>query len=188
MLPNSAFPGALPRSREAALDLLDRLDEFNATGGAFLTFVEIPLEERIGEYRFAGASRSLAGAVRRAEEFARVMLLTDPNNPNRLLRSLLEDNADSGYDSGYSYPREAPVGVDVPHRLVLCIQNGAPYEGGNRRLRAGDPPVGRPRLRRPPAGDRFPGGVAGGGRRVGAGGRGRTIRPRTGCGRGGDPG
>ena len=43
MLPDSAFPGALPLSREVALDLLDRLDEFNATGGTFLTFVMLPL-------------------------------------------------------------------------------------------------------------------------------------------------
>jgi hypothetical protein len=39
MLPDSAFPGPLPLSRKAALDLLDRLVEFNVTGGTFLTFV-----------------------------------------------------------------------------------------------------------------------------------------------------
>jgi hypothetical protein len=128
MLPDSAFPGALPLSREAALDLLDRLDEFNATGGTFLTFVMLPLEERIGEYRFAGASRSLAEAVRRVEEFADAMHLHNPGRPGGLLRVLLEDNTGAGYDSEYEYPREAPIELDVPHRLVLCVQYGAPYD------------------------------------------------------------
>jgi hypothetical protein len=45
MLPKSAIPAALPLSREAALNLLDRLDDFAATGGTFLTFVRIRTRE-----------------------------------------------------------------------------------------------------------------------------------------------
>jgi hypothetical protein len=46
MFPDSAFPGPLPLCREAALDLLARLNDFGSTGGSFLSFVMIPLEER----------------------------------------------------------------------------------------------------------------------------------------------
>jgi hypothetical protein len=69
-LPDTAYPAPLPLGREAALALLDRPEEFDATAGAFLTFVEVPIEERVGEWRFAGASGSLAGAVRQVEAFA----------------------------------------------------------------------------------------------------------------------
>jgi len=128
MLPDTAFPGPLPLSRQSALDLLDRLDEFETSGGEFLTFVMIPLAEREGEYRFAGASRSLAEAVRRVEEFADVMRLRNPSRPG-VLRLLLEDNTGKGSDSEYEYPRTAPMDLAAPHRLVLCVQYGAPYEG-----------------------------------------------------------
>jgi uncharacterized protein (TIGR02996 family) len=129
-LPDSAFPGPLPLSRDVALEALGRPDDFNATGGKFLSFVMVPLEERVGEYRFAGASRSLAGAFRRVEEFADAMqfatLLFPDREFNGLLRSLLGE-MDLGDE--YSYPREAPVRVAGPHRLILCVQSGAPYEG-----------------------------------------------------------
>jgi hypothetical protein len=128
MLPDTAYPAPLPLSRAAALELLGRLGDFGAAG-AFLAFVEIPVEERIGEWRFAGAGGSLADAVRRVEEFADAMHLNDPERPGGLLRLLLEDLPDTGYDNGYMYPRKAPLEVGVPHRLVLCVQYGAPYEG-----------------------------------------------------------
>jgi hypothetical protein len=128
MLPTSAFPGPLPLRREVALALLDRLDEFSTTGGTFLTFVMVPVEERLGEYRFAGVRHSLAQAIRLVEDFATTMLMSDPADHRGLLRSLLEDHTEGGYDSKYVYPQKAPVGIDVPHRLILCVQSGAPYD------------------------------------------------------------
>jgi hypothetical protein len=128
MLPDSAFPGALPLKREVALELLDRPEHCAAAGGTFLTFVMIPLEERVGEYRFAGASHSLADAFRRAEDFGDAMNLHQPGRPRRMLRTLLEDNTGAGHDGEYSYPHEAPLDVGMPHRLVLCVQYGAPYD------------------------------------------------------------
>jgi hypothetical protein len=125
MLPDSAFPGPLPLKRAAALTLLDRLDEFVTTGGTFLTFVMIPVEERDGQYRFAGASRSLADAVRRVEDFADLMWLKKPDTP-QLLRGLLEENTGAGHDSGWEYPQEVPLEVGTQHRLAFCVQNAAP--------------------------------------------------------------
>jgi hypothetical protein len=88
----------------------------------------IPVEERLGEYRFAGASRSLAEAIRRVAEFADAVGLRDPRRPEGLLRVLLEDNPGEGYDGEYEYPKEAPIDLAEPHRLVLCVQYGAPYD------------------------------------------------------------
>jgi hypothetical protein len=126
MLPDVAYPGPLPLSRKAALEFLDRLDEFEATRGTFLVFVEIPIESRIGEWRFAGTSSSLAQAVRQVEEYVAVMGLSDTQP---MLRQLLEDQDDTGCDNEYEYPRRVLWTVDGPHRLVLCVRSGAPCEG-----------------------------------------------------------
>jgi hypothetical protein len=128
MLPATAYPAPLPLGREATLKLLDRPDAFDATGGEFLTFMQIPLEERIGEWRFAGASRSLAHAVRRVGEFAAELRRAAPGLPADPLRDLLENTAGCEAD-GFVYPHEAPVAVGGPHRVVVCVQYGAPYEG-----------------------------------------------------------
>jgi hypothetical protein len=126
MLSDATYPAPLPLSRAAALDLLRRLAEYETTGGVFLTFVELPVEERIGEWRFAGASGSLAEAVRQVGHFGRAMDMPDPD---AFLRWLLQENRDTGYDHKYSYPRTPPRTVTGPHRLVLAVRNGAPYEG-----------------------------------------------------------
>ena len=128
MLLETTYPAPLPLGRTAALEMLGRLDDF-AVAGAFLSFVEIPVEERIGDWRFAGAGSSLADAVRQVEDFAAAMHLNDPARPGGFLRSLLEDVPDTGYDSERMYPRSTPLEVGVPHRLVLCVRYGAPYEG-----------------------------------------------------------
>jgi hypothetical protein len=126
MLPDSAYPVPLPLNRATALDLLSRLAEYEAARGAFLTFVELPVEERIGEWRFAGASGSLAEAVRQVGHFGRAMGMPDPD---AFLGWLLEENQDSGHEHEYSYPRTPPRIVSGPHRLILSVRNAAPYEG-----------------------------------------------------------
>jgi hypothetical protein len=126
MAPDGAYPAPLPLSRKAALELLDRLDEFESARGTFLAFVEIPVESRIGEWRFAGASSTLAQAVRQVEEFVAVMGMSDTKP---MLQQLLEDHDDTGSDNEYEYPRRMLWTVYGPHRLVLCVRSGAPCEG-----------------------------------------------------------
>jgi hypothetical protein len=53
----------------------------------------------------------------------------DMPDPDAFLRWLLQENRDTGYDHKYSYPRTPPRTVTGPHRLVLAVRNGAPYEG-----------------------------------------------------------
>jgi hypothetical protein len=129
MLPDSAYPAPLPLGRQAALELLDRLEAFDASGGEFLTFVQIPLEERIGEWRFAGASNSLGQAVRQIEDYTTTMRQTAYGLPVGLLRSLLDNTAGWAETDEFMYPRESPCRVGCVHRVVLCVQYGAPYEG-----------------------------------------------------------
>ena len=51
-----------------------------------------------------------------------------PELPVNLLRELLDGTAGCEADE-FMYPRESPREVGCPHRVVLCVQYGAPYEG-----------------------------------------------------------
>lgn len=127
MIPESAYPGPLPLNPEDALQLLNQLDDYEAVVGAFLTYVEIPYAEREGVYRFAGASRSLAAAVRRVDEFAMEVMGIIPQHDDSALRQLLED-CGTGRESHYPQD-QAPMHPGVPHRLVFVSEYGAPMEG-----------------------------------------------------------
>jgi hypothetical protein len=124
VLPDSAFPGPLPLDREAGLALLDHLDKFDSALSTFLTFVMVPVEPRIGEWRYAGDSRSLADAVRQVGRFAAAKG-ANPNDGTALLRCLLEPEV---WEEGWHFPPTAPVEGLGPHRLVLCVQSDAPYD------------------------------------------------------------
>lgn len=122
MIPDAVYPGPLPLAREAAIDVLTHLDRFEGTGGVFLSFVMIPLEERIGGWRFAGVSDSLAGAVRRVESFNSQML--GPSD-EPLLLPLFRDMT---WVNEWNYPTTPPLEVSGLHRLVLCVVGDAPYD------------------------------------------------------------
>jgi hypothetical protein len=83
----------------------------------------IPLEERIGDWRFAGASGALGGAVRLVEDFAGAMKLGNPDTG--FLRGLLEPMT---WVNEWNYPQQTPIDGVGEHRLVLCVQGDAPYD------------------------------------------------------------
>lgn len=124
MLPASAYPAKLPLGRKAAQELLTRPDALTATAATFLTFVQIPLEERIGEWRFAGDAGTLADAVRRIERFAKLVQIHD-SPQGQFLTGLLRFCT----ECEEMYPKTSPREVSGSHRVVLCVQYGAPYEG-----------------------------------------------------------
>ncbi len=124
MVPDSAFPGPPPLCREDGLRLIDHLGRFESPAGTFLTFVMIPAEERIGEWRYAGAATSLAEAVRRVGWFCAAMG-GGHDEGVAMLRRLLEPEV---WEEGWHFPAEAPVVVSGPSRLVLCVQGDAPYD------------------------------------------------------------
>jgi uncharacterized protein (TIGR02996 family) len=123
MLPESAYPGPLPLKGDPGLYLLDRLAEFDATQSVFLTFAMIPVVLRIGEWRYAGATTTLAEAVRQVERFT-VAMGGEQEGVIPWLRQELETEG----EEGWHFPSEPPVDVSGPHRLVLCVQGDAPYD------------------------------------------------------------
>src|SRR5262245_57621954 len=112
MLREAAFPGPLPLRREAGLQLLARPDDYRTPGGAFLTFVMVPIEARLGEWRFAGVSRSLADAADRVETFIAPLGGTAPDG-TPLLRYLLEPEV---YEERWHFPDISQIEGLGPHR------------------------------------------------------------------------
>jgi hypothetical protein len=125
MLSSSGFPHPLPLTQPAALAMLSRLDDFHSARGHFVAYVMVPLEERYGEYRFAGGGETLTDVLLAVESFAQVMRLVQPDDPG-LVKRLLEFNG-TGPDD-YCYPRKAPIADLGEHELILCVQSGAPYD------------------------------------------------------------
>lgn len=124
MLQDIDYPGPLPLSRGAALEMLARLDDFNAKGD-FLSFVMIPFEERIGTWRFAGATRSLAEAVNQLEDLYFAFGGRD------LMQGLLGDQPINPSSDYLNLPHSNPPELHLkePYRLIFCQEFGAPYEG-----------------------------------------------------------
>lgn len=129
MTPASQYPAPLPLSREHALEIVSDLDGRAAIPGAFLTFVMIPVEARIGEWRFAGASGSLAEALRRVGEFMLTMGTDEPVARSALAAWLQEDalTAWTKLRDAWSY-KDLPLDEIGEHRVVLFLEGQAPYD------------------------------------------------------------
>src|SRR5690349_20021749 len=103
-MPNvsSSIRQSVPLSRVEALSLAAALgvhpadppegDPGEGAARALLTFVMIPVEERIGEWRFAGAVGSLGQALFRIVDFAVEIGVTQQPRDS-VLRDLLEQEA-----------------------------------------------------------------------------------------------
>lgn len=119
------LPLRLPLSRP----LVDRLvadAELAAESGAFLCFVMIPVEERLGEWRFAGTATRLGDAVARLRAFMRAIgLPTDTGDPLREWLGALD--LATAPDEAWSYDN-LPLREIGEHRVILLAEGGAPYD------------------------------------------------------------
>lgn len=129
MIDDALYPAPIPLRREHALELAGRLEQLDSMTGAFLTFVMIPVEERIGEWRFAGASRSLGQALRRVDEYAREIGLAMEDAESALVEWLKASAIEvwTETDAAWSY-KHLPLKEIGKHRLVLFAEGQAPYD------------------------------------------------------------
>jgi hypothetical protein len=125
MLPLTAYPQDLPLTSEAALEIY-RSSLDLVSGGCFLSFVQIPLEERMGEWRFAGHSDSLQAAMRNVATYCLNMRLVDVDHDG--FEELLELTAselatDQDWQSIWDAEFEA-----LEYRLVIAAEGDAPLD------------------------------------------------------------
>jgi hypothetical protein len=129
MIDASAYPHPVPLSQTSAVDLVTRLGQWPDVPGTFISYVMIAVEERIGEWRFAGASRSLAAAFGRLGEFAEALGVEIGLTGRAAMAQTLASTAleyPASLEEGYSsIPYIA--GLTAP-RVVLFCQGGAPYD------------------------------------------------------------
>ncbi|MEZ4452129.1 MAG: hypothetical protein R3B09_21875 [Nannocystaceae bacterium] len=118
-----------PLGREEALALFAGEDPAADRAGVFLSFVMIPVEERIGEWRFAGAAASAGAAAATIDRFLRAMGLHEPGSTTPaldLLRSGVLERPDPPED-GYAYVG-LPLAEIGDHRVLVYGEGGAPYD------------------------------------------------------------
>lgn len=125
MIELAAYPKPVPFSRADALAFI--ADPTPDVAGTFLAFVMIPAEPRIGEWRFAGAVRSLAAAFSRFAEFhqafggpaavAREGVAETVRQDALVIWPQLEDGWSRGPEFG-----------GLTHRVVFFGEGAAPHD------------------------------------------------------------
>ncbi|MDI1477539.1 hypothetical protein [Polyangium sp. y55x31] len=123
-----SFPHPLPLSLEAARALFTGDASFADVRGVLLCFVMIPVEERIGAWRFAGVARRAPEIVQVLDGFIRAMSM-NPGIQDPAL-DMLNSSAMmiwDGADDTWSYG-DLPLEEIGKHAVVLLAEGGAPYD------------------------------------------------------------
>ena len=156
MIDPAAYPKPVPLSREDTLALLN--SGWADVPGTFLAYMMIPVEQRIGEWRFAGAARSLAAAYERLVEFW--VALGGDVEPETGRPSFADWLS---WDAVEFLPRLEDGWSGVPyldglsaHRVVVFAEGQAPYDDTGLCILEVEPAEGEPFFAREPETDRPP--------------------------------
>jgi hypothetical protein len=128
MIDPSAYPRPVPLSQADAHALARELGSWPDVAGTFLVFEMIPLESRIGEWRFVGAARSLLGAFERIAEFG-MAFGAEPQAARDGIADLIGSTVLEVYqrlEDGWDRPPD--LNKLSTHRVVFFGLGGAPYD------------------------------------------------------------
>lgn len=136
---SSSIRRSTPLSRAEALSLANALNAGNAglstegsgdgTGSGFLAFMMIPAEERIGEWRFAGATGSLPQALSRIVDFAVEMGMSGVPREQMLQEWLEQEALEVWTDVSKAWSYDGlPLREIGDHRVLLFAEGQAPYD------------------------------------------------------------
>lgn len=135
---SSSIRRSSPLSREEAISLANAVSSApppppeeagDSADRGYLTFVMIPAEERIGEWRFAGAARSLPQAFSRIADFAVEIGMTRAPRESILQEWLEQEALEVWTDvsKAWSYD-DLPHEEVGDHRVLLFAEGQAPYD------------------------------------------------------------
>lgn len=131
--------GRFPLERSRTLELLEQLraGTLPTIEGNFLCFFYLLMEERIGDWRYAGHASTLGEALARIDAFQREMHALawagepeETYEPLEMLTELLTADVLEMPDepsSGYAYAHLSRYEIG-PHRVILFGEGGAPHD------------------------------------------------------------
>ncbi|MBX7222456.1 MAG: hypothetical protein K1Y36_21080 [Blastocatellia bacterium] len=126
---NNRFTRPIPFSRPDALEIIAENRHMADINGVFLTFVMIPVEERLGEWRFAGVCPSLVQALHQLSLFASEVGLTTVDEEIPLQQwvrnEALEIVTNPAESWSFSGLPQHEIG---PHQTILLGEGQAPYD------------------------------------------------------------
>jgi hypothetical protein len=129
MIDASAYPRPVPLSQDDAVALARDPGAWPDVPGTFLVYVMIPVASRFGEWRFAGAARSLAVTFECLAWFAEAFGL-EPGAARDSVLDLLGAEVlevKSRLEDGWSGPLPYFKGVRA-HRVVYFGEGGEPHD------------------------------------------------------------
>lgn len=128
VLDGLAYPFPLPMTREVLVRALADLGALRALRAPYLCFFFLPVEERIGEWRFAGTATDAGTAFERLGAYASTMGLGP--RVDMLEGEVLEVGSPetAGLRSpGATFQDEWPEPLP-PYRVIVYAVGGAPYD------------------------------------------------------------
>lgn len=105
----------------------DALRSLSAVPGRYLVFVMIPVEERIGEWRFAGRGDDLVAAFEAMRQFCAELGMTGAADVSMFVTELRAMEALAFEVSG-SFAERWDGAALPPHRVVLLAEGDAPQD------------------------------------------------------------
>lgn len=131
----SSIRRSAPLSREEARSLAVALPSTppaapeEAAERAYLTFMMIPVEERIGEWRFSGVARTLRDAILRIADFGREIGMTEHPRESIVADWLEAEALEVWTDVSKAWSYDAlPLAEIGAHDVVLFAEGQAPYD------------------------------------------------------------
>ncbi|MFO0590149.1 MAG: hypothetical protein U0441_21585 [Polyangiaceae bacterium] len=127
----SSIRRSAPLSREEARSLSSAppAPPSDAPERAYLTFMMIPVEERIGEWRFSGVARSLQEAFLRIADFGREIGMTEHPRESIIADWLEAEALEVWTDVSKAWSYDAlPLEEIGDHDVVLFAEGQAPYD------------------------------------------------------------
>src|SRR5262245_33158041 len=124
----SLYPRPVPLSQTDALELFNTIGQWPDVPGTFIVYEMIGLAEREGEWRYAGAARSLVGAFEQLIEFGVAFgapFGSDRDKARENVASVLRSwmvAALPRLEDGWSTRYEILAKVPAAHRVIICYE------------------------------------------------------------------
>lgn len=131
----TAYAFEIPMSRATLEKVVADIEPLRSLRSSYLTFFYLPVEERIGEWRFAGTTRNLAAAIEQIGIYENTMFARPEDRALEPVEGMLEgDVLEIGSpetvwgDNPERTFQDSLVEKLPPYRLIVYALGGAPHD------------------------------------------------------------